>query len=328
MLLTGQGGRDKLVLDPAYPRPEPGPDEVLIQDGACGVNNTDIWLREGAYGSPDNPEAVASFSDSPLLFPMIQGADIAGRVVAVGPGGDVGRIGQRVMVDFGIYSGPGQDIPSHDYIGSARPGGFADYVCVPAENAHVVESSLSDAELATFCCAYTTAEHLLRRARVAQGDRVLISGASGGVGSAAIQLCRARGALPYGIVGSGKVAAVLEVGAKACVERGSEPLLDPIAQAVGGADIDAVIDTVAGPLLPILLEALRTGGRYATCGAVGGAMVTLDVRRIYLKNLEMHGASQGSRRDFAQVRDYVLSGAIRPLLAKTFACLMDLLENW
>jgi alcohol dehydrogenase len=318
VLLTGHGGPEKLRLEAAWPVPEPAPGEVLVKVGACGVNNTDIWVREGAYGSADDPEAIASFGDSPLQFPLIQGADIAGVIVAAGDGVDRSREGERVMVDFGIYAGSGEDIPSHDYIGAGRPGGFADYVAVPAENAHAVETDLSDAELATFCCAYVTGEHMLRRARVAAGERVLVTGASGGVGSGVIQLCRARGAIPYAVVGAGKEDAVRRIGAEGTVTRGRGDLVDAVAAMMAGRPVDVVVDTVCGPMLPDLLEILRPRGRYATCGAVGGAIVRIDMRRVYLKNLEIHGATQGSRADFAAVRDYALSGAIKPLLAGTY----------
>ena len=194
MLLTGHGGPGKLVFENNWPTPDVGSGEVLVRVGACGINNTDIRVREGAYGVSDDPDAVASFGDSPLAFPIIQGADIAGVIVGCGTDIDSSLIGRRVMVDFGMYAGPGNDIPSHDYIGSGRPGGFAEYVSVPAENAHCVETSLTDTELATFCCAYITGEHMLRRARVSEGERVLVTGASGGVGSGVVQLCRARGA--------------------------------------------------------------------------------------------------------------------------------------
>lgn len=318
MLLTGHGGPDKLVLDESYPVPVVEPGEVLVKVGACGINSTDIWVREGAYGSSDDPDEVASFGDSPLQFPLVQGADIIGTIAACGEGVQSSRLGERVMLDFGIYAAEGDDIPSHDYIGSGRPGGFAEYVAVPAENAHAVQSDLSDAELATFCCAYITGEHMLRRARVGEGDRVLVTGASGGVGSGVVQLCRARGAVPYGVVGAGKEDAVRAVGAEGTVTRGSDNLVDAVADAAGGADIDVVIDTVAGPMLPDLIEVLRPSGRYATCGAMGGPMVNIDLRRIYLKNIEIHGASQGTRADFASIRDYALSGAIKPLLAGMF----------
>lgn len=318
MLLTGHGGPDKLVLDESYPVPAVLPGEVLIKVGACGINNTDIWVREGAYGTSDDPDEVASFGDSQLQFPLIQGADIVGTIATCGDEVDATRTGERVLVDFGIYSGEGDDIPSHDYIGSGRPGGFAEYVSVPAENAHAIESPLSDAELATFCCAYITGEHMLRRTAVSKGERVLVTGASGGVGSGVIQLCRARGAIPYGVVGAGKEDAVREIGAEGIVTRGCDDIVKEVAEVTGGADIDVVIDTVAGPMLPDLIEILRSGGRYATCGAMGGPMVELDMRRIYLKNIEIHGATQGTRRDFAAILDHILSGAIKPLLAGTF----------
>jgi len=319
MLLSGHGGPEKLVFENNWPTPDIDADEVLVQVGACGINNTDIWVREGAYGDSDDPDAVASFGNSPLLFPLIQGADIAGLIDGCGANVDSSRIGQRVMIDFGIYAGPGDDIPSHDYIGSGRPGGFAEYLAVPAENAHRVETSLSDVELASFCCAYITGEHMLRRSRVSQGERVLVTGASGGVGSGVVQLCRARGAIPYALVGAGKEAALISIGAEATITRGEVNLSETVVTLTNNQPIDVIVDTVSGPLLPDLIEVLKPQGRYVTCGAMGGPMVEIDMRRIYLKNLEMHGASQGTRKDFEAIRDYVISGKIKPLVAKTFA---------
>jgi len=318
MLLTGHGGPEKLEFRDNFRVPEIASDEVLVKVGACGINNTDIWVREGAYGSSDDPDEVASFGDSPLQFPLIQGADIAGVIVATGNEVASSRVGQRVMVDFGIYAAEGDDIPSHDYIGSGRPGGFAEYVAVPADNAHVVDTDLSDAELATFCCAYITGEHMLRRAHVSAGDRVLVTGASGGVGSGVIQLCRARGAIPFVVVGPGKEQAVKDIGAENTVNRGQDNLIEEVDRMTGGQSIDVVVDTVSGPMLPSLIEILRPQGRYVTCGAMGGPIVEIDMRRIYLKNLELFGASQGTRRDFRAIREFAISGAIKPLLAKTY----------
>ncbi len=319
MLLTGHGGPEKLVYDESFAVPEIAPEEVLIKVGACGINNTDIWVREGAYGSSDDPDEVASFGDSPLQFPLVQGADIAGVIAATGAEVDVSRIGERVMVDFGIYAAEDDDVPSHDYYGSGRPGGFAEYVAIPADNAHAVDSQLSDAELATFCCAYITGEHMLRRAGVDKGDRVLVTGASGGVGSGVIQLCRARGAVPYAVVGEGKEDAIIAIGAENAVTRSQGNLEEAVAAMTKGNPIDVIVDTVSGPMLPSLIEILRPQGRYATCGAVGGPIVEIDMRRVYLKNLEIYGASQGTRRDFRAIRDYAISGAIKPLLARTYA---------
>jgi NADPH:quinone reductase-like Zn-dependent oxidoreductase len=319
MLLTGHGGLERLVYENNWPTPSVASDEVLVQVGACGINNTDIWVREGAYGSTDDPNEVASFGNSPIQFPIIQGADIVGVIVACGSDVSSSRLGERVMVDFGIYAGPGDDVPSHDYIGSGRPGGFAEYVSVPAENADVVETPLSDTELATFCCAYITGEHMLRRARVSAGERVLVTGASGGVGSGVIQLCRARGAIPYAVVGAGKEEAVKSIGAEGTITRGEGNLIGAVSKVTEEVPIDVVVDTVSGPMLPDLIEILKPQGHYVTCGAMGGPMVEIDMRRIYLKNLELHGATQGTRRDFAAIRDYAISGKIKPLVAGTFA---------
>jgi alcohol dehydrogenase len=318
VLLTGHGGPERLEFREDWPVPKPASDEVLIKVGACGINNTDVWVREGAYGTSDDPEAVASFGESPLQFPLIQGADIAGTIVGVGDAVDPARVGERVMVDFGIYPDERDDVPSDDYIGAGRPGGFAEYVAVPAANAHAVDTTLSDAELATFCCAYVTGERMLNRAAVGPGDRVLVTGASGGVGSAVIQLCRVRGAIPYAVVGPGKESAVKAVGAEATVTRGKGNLRKVVPAATGGETINVVVDTVAGAMLPDLLEILRPHGRYVTCGAIGGPVVEIDMRRIYLRHLQIHGSSQGTRADFATVRDYVVSGAIKPLLAATY----------
>ena len=160
---------------------------------------------------------------------------------------------------------------------------------------------------------------MLRRARVSEGERVLVTGASGGVGSGVIQLCRARGAIPYAVVGAGKEEAVMAIGAEGTITRGQGNLIEAARKVIRNESIDVVVDTVSGPMLPDLIEILSTQGRYATCGAMGGPIVEIDMRRIYLKNLEIHGATQGTRRDFKAVRDYALSGKIKPLVAGTFA---------
>jgi NADPH:quinone reductase-like Zn-dependent oxidoreductase len=286
------------------------------------MNNTDVWVREGAYGSEQDPGAVSSWrgrgSASTLTFPRIQGADTAGRIVAVGPGVSSGRVGERVMVDFSIYNADDDSLANIDYIGHGRDGGYAEYMTVPAENAHTVRTNLTDVELATFCCAYLTGEHMLDRARVSPGERVLVTGASGGVGSGIVQLCRARGAIPYAIVGSGKECAVKEIGAEAVITRGENDLVDTVHAATSGKPIDVVADLVGGPMFNDLLRILRPEGRYTTAGAIAGPVVQLDLRTMYLKHLELHGSSQGTRAAFRRIVRYIEDGKIKPLVGGTY----------
>ena len=319
VLLTGHGGPEMLEYREDVPVPVPAPGEVLVRVTACGVNNTDIWVREGAYGTDDDPGKVSSWRrGQPLKFPLIQGADVVGRIAAVGKDVDGGIIGKRVMVDFGIYNDAGASLANVDYIGHGRNGGFAEYCAVPAENAHVVRTPLSDAELATFCCAYVTAERMLNRARLTGGEVVLISGASGGVGTALIQLARVRGAVPIAVASAGWTDALLDLGAQAVVARASENLDQAIRSALGTRPVDVVADVVGGPLFKTLLNVLRPEGRYVTAGAIGGPVVEFDLRTVYLKHLDLIGSTQGTREDFARVRDYATSGKIKPVLAGTY----------
>jgi NADPH:quinone reductase-like Zn-dependent oxidoreductase len=315
--LVAHGGLDKLVYREDVPVPMPAAGEVLIQVTACGMNNTDVWVRQGAYGTEEDPQAVSTWrrQGSTLTFPRIQGTDIVGTIVAVGAGVSPERIGERVMVDFSIYNAEDDSLAEIDYIGHGRDGGYAEYTAVPAENAHYVRTSMSDAELATFCCAYLTGEHMLDRARARAGERVLITGASGGVGSGLIQLCRARGAVPYAIVGAGKEEAVMAIGAEAVIARESRDLVAAVNRATGGKPIDIVADLVAGPLFNDLLRILRPEGRYTTAGAIAGPVVQLDLRTVYLKHLELHGSSQGTRGAFRRLVGYIEQNRINPLLA-------------
>lgn len=320
--LTGHGGLDKLVYRDDVPVPEPGAEEVLIEVSACGMNNTDVWVREGAYGSDTDPTAVSTWrrGRSTLEFPRIQGTDIVGKVVAVGPGVDESRIGQRVIVDFSIYNRPEGDdsLADIDYIGHGRDGGYAEYTTVPAANAYTVDTDMTDAELATFSCAYLTGEHMLDRARLAAGERVLVTGASGGVGSAILQLARARGAIPYAVTSAGKVQAMKDIGAEATVVRGEGDLVQKTEEATAGKPVDVVADLVAGPIFNDLLRILKMEGRYTTAGAIGGPVVDLDLRTLYLKQQELHGSSQGTRTAFRRLLKYIEEGKIRSLLDRTY----------
>ncbi len=333
-VLTGHGGLDKLVLHDDWPAPKPGPGEVLIEVGACGINNTDIntrtaWYNKavtegttaegGVSGFAAAGENAGAWGESGIDFPRIQGADVCGRVVALGPGAPEDLLGKRVLIDTWLRDW--DDPLNRDkcgYYGSERDGGFAEYTTAPAANVHPVESDLSDAELATFATSSITAENMLERARVEAGDAVLIPGASGGVGSALIQLVKRRGATPLAMCGESKAAAVREIGAEAVLPRAPEDLAAALKAATGRDGVDVVADVVGGPIWPQLIEALRRGGRYTCAGAIAGPIVEFDLRTFYLNDLTFTGATIVPPGLFANLVRYIEAGEIRPLLAGTF----------
>lgn len=321
MVLTGHGGYEQLTYRTDFPRPSPPAGEVLIRVGAAGINNTDINTRIGWYSdsaAEDGSVTDGSWTGEALGFPRIQGADVCGRVVALGQGVDPARLGQRVLVQACLVSLRRGLLDV--WLGSERDGGFAQYVSVPSADAHRINSALSDAELASLPCSYATAENLLTRSGVKAGERVLITGATGGVGSAAVQLAKRRGAEVLAVVSPQKIADCAVLGADRLISR-DQPLLG----AVGENTIDVVIDVVGGEAWPDLLEVLRPRGRYAVSGAIAGPMVSLDLRKVYLKDLTLHGCTAQDEGVFEALIGYIERGEIKPLLAQTYP-LLDLVQ--
>jgi NADPH:quinone reductase-like Zn-dependent oxidoreductase len=314
VLLTGFGGYEKLEYREDVAVPIPGPAEVLIKVGACGVNNTDIWTREGAYSDDDQ----AGWQGAHIDFPRIQGADTVGRILEVGESVPQSRVGERVLVNPTIYKKDEQRPVYAGFIGSERDGGFAEYVCAPLMNVHTVESPLSDEQLATFMCSYLTGEHMLNRARLKTGETVLVTGASGGVGSGLVQLAKIRGAHVIALVGKGKEDKLGKLGVDAVITRGEMDIYSAVMKISGKPVVDVVTDVVAGPLIPDLLEVLRPGGRYVTAGAIAGPIVEVDWRTIYLKQLDLFGSTLGTQQEAKDLVEYITTGQLMPLLAGTY----------
>jgi NADPH:quinone reductase-like Zn-dependent oxidoreductase len=318
--LTGHGGFDRLEYRTDIPRPEAGPGEVLVRVGAAGVNNTDINTRLAWYSKGDGAGDDASWTGAPIGFPRVQGIDVCGRIVAVGSGVAAGRVGERVLIEPCLREAAGRELDRPWFLGSECDGGFAEYVAVASRHAHAVQSELTDVELASFPCSYSTAENLLQRSRLQAGERVLITGASGGVGSAAIQLAHLRGAEVVAVTVPTKAERLRQLGARQTLMRDESPVA-----ALGRDRVDVVIDLVAGPGFGELLEVLRPGGRYAVSGAIGGPLVELDVRTLYLKDLSLFGCTVLDPQVFPALVGYIEQGRIRPLVARTFA-LQEIVE--
>lgn len=334
-VLTGHGGLEKLIVHDTIPVPKPEANEVLIKVGACGMNNTDVNTRIGWYsksvgsgtnskGASDDPDRIsakdATWGGSAVVFPLIQGADVAGRIVAVGADVSSERMGQRILVDPWMRdpADPGNRNLA-GYLGSERDGGFAQYTTVPAVNAFVIKSELTDAELASFPCSYSTGEHMLDRARLSEGEKIIVPGASGGVGSALVQLAKRRGAWVLAITSRAKMNSIRELGADAVLDRNQNDIEHRIQEILPGGAADVVADVVGGTGFSMCFNLLGRGGRYVTSGAIAGPIVELDLRTLYLKDLEMHGATVMPVGIFENLVSYIENGEIRPLLAREFS---------
>jgi NADPH:quinone reductase-like Zn-dependent oxidoreductase len=199
------------------------------------------------------------------------------------------------------------------WMASDFDGAFAEFVKVPASEVFPVSCDWSDAELGTIPCAYGTAENMLHRSRLVTGERVLVTGASGGVGSAAIQLARIRGARVIAITSPDKVEAVRKLGCDIILERGQNAL-----GTLEESSIDLVVDNVAGPEFGNLPKLLRRGGRYVSSGAIGGPIVSFDMRDFYLKDLTFIGCTAWDEPVFPNLISYIEQGQLRPLLAGAF----------
>lgn len=320
VVLTGHGGLEKLEWRDDMPVPRPNAAEVLIRVGASSVNNTDVNTRTGWYSKSVRGDTATAATDGygglsdgdggwsgALSFPRIQGADCCGEIVAVGADVNSARLGQRVLVrPMHRPRGAGPD--TLVTFGSELNGGFAEYTCVDADHAVQIESPRTDVELASFPCAFSTAEGMIQRAALG-GERVLITGASGGVGSAAVQLAKRRGAHVTAVTSTAKMAALRALGADAVLDRDA---------ALPEDAFDVVLDLVGGARWSELLNALVVRGRYVTSGAIAGPIVELDLRTLYLKDLTLIGSTRQAPDVFTDLIRYIEADEIQPMIAETF----------
>ncbi len=323
VVTTGNGGFDKLEIR-RVPIPEPTDDAVRIRVLAAGINNTEIntrlgWYSAGVSESTDETSSAAAAAvadehrpdggwNAATPWPLIQGTDCCGIVDAVGAAADPALLGRRVIVRCCIRSN-GYDDLDHIWMASDFDGAFADYVVVPATEAFPVDCDWSDVELGSIPCAYGTSENMIHHANVTDVDHVLVTGASGGVGSASVQLAKRRGATVTAVASRSKADAVAALGADHVIERGAPLPADTF---------DVAIDNVAGPAFPDVVASLRRGGRYVSSGAIGGPMVDLDMRTMYLRDLRLIGTTAWDEPVFPNLIGYIESGEIRPVVAKSF----------
>ena len=314
--VSGYGGLDQLVVVERE-IPKPKENEVLVQVKACAINNTEIWMREGAYGT----EGKSGWRPEGVQFPRIPGSDITGQIVEVGSKVSAVRKGEDVVLFPFTSSGePGSEHISDDmsFIGSEYDGGYAEYVVWPAELC--LPMALPDyEESAVFSVSGMTGWHMVVESHIQPGETVMVTGANGGVGSLNVQIAaNVFGAKVIAIVGDLSLEEKMkELGATHVLSYRSEQLAEEIIEANGGP-IDAVLDVVGDALFHTSLQVLKKGGRFCTSGSAGGQKTELDFRTMYLKHITLIGSVLGTREDFKHLMNAVSEGKVKPIIDRTF----------
>ncbi|MDA0329696.1 MAG: zinc-binding dehydrogenase [Gemmatimonadetes bacterium] len=292
------------------PIPEPGPGEVRIKVEAAAMNHLDLWVRRGL----------------PIETPMphIGGSDIAGTVHAVGLGAEDVPIGTRVVVDpslaYGWYDGQdrGESFDELPFriIGEHTQGGFAEYAVVPAENLLEIPDGFPAAQAAAAGLVFVTAwRALITRGRLRVGERVLITGASGGVGTAAVQVADRAGAKVFAVTGGAeKVRLLSELGADIVYDRHQVDFSREVWRDTYKEGVDVVFDTVGEEIWPKCLRALSKGGRLVTSGATTGSRGVTELRLVFWKQLEILGSTMGTPTEFREVMRLVFDGTFSPVI--------------
>ena len=303
------GGPEVLRFEDA-PDPEPASGRAIVRVRACALNHLDLWQRRGI-------ERVH------IPLPHIPGSDITGEVVAAD--GSSVPLGSRVLIHPGLSCGTctacqeGRDnlCARFDVVGLLTDGGYAEYVSVPADNLVRIPDHIEFVEAAAFPLTFLTAWHMLSRAGLRSGDSVLVLAGGSGVGQAAIQSARARGARVFATSSAEKMDRTIALGAEAVFDHDSE-FAKRVRAATGGQGVDIVIEHVGQATWDQSVRALARGGRLVTCGATSGHTATLDIRHLFARQLAFIGTYMGPKRELLAAAELFFAGTIRPAIDRTF----------
>ncbi len=312
VVVREHGGLEQLRLE-EVPTPEPGPGEVRVALRAIGLNQLDLWVRRGVPGHR-------------FPLPLIPSSDGAGTIDALGAGVRDIAVGGEVVVLPGVSSGVsaadfrGEDqlAPDFGILGESRDGCCAEYVVVPRANVAPKPPNLSFAEAAAMPLVFQTAWSMLRKARLQAGETVLVHAAGSGVGSAAVQIAKLLGARVLGTAGNAaKCERARTLGADLMIDYTQQDFVAAVRRATNNEGVHVVFEHVGQATFAGSLKCLRRGGRLVTCGATTGADVTLNLRAIFFKNLEILGNTMGSKGDLLRVLELAAQGRLRPVLDRT-----------
>ena len=303
------GGPDVLRIVDDAPTPEPGRGEVRIAVRASAMNHLDLWLRRGL--------------PIETTMPHIGGSDVAGVVDKTGFGVDESWLGARVVVDPSLPCGECEscrrgETPLCDryrILGEHTQGGFAEYVVAPVANLYRIPDDYDIERAAAAPLVFLTAwRGLVTRARLQRGETVLITGASGGVSTAAIQIAKHLGAFVYAVTRAEHIEAVKQLGADVVYDREQVDFSKEIWKATNKRGVDVILDSVGSQTWKQTLRALARLGRLVVYGATTGPIGETDLRLIFWKQLEILGTTMSTPREFRDVMDLVFSGELEPVV--------------
>ncbi|TMU85115.1 zinc-binding dehydrogenase [Bacillus sp. BHET2] len=310
--VTGYGDIDKLELV-EIPIPTPDRDEVLVKVKACAINNTEIWMREGAYGKGEK----SGWRPEGVHFPRIPGSDITGEIVEVGCDVSNTRIGKDVVLfPFTSTGKAGCEHISEDmsFIGSEYDGGYAEYVVWPSELCYDMPLSTYE-ESAVFSVSGLTAWHMVEQIGAKPDETIVVTGANGGVGSLNVQIAsNVFGSTVIALVGDMHLEDKLKtLGATHVLSYKSDTLVEDILK-VNGGPVDSVLDVVGDALFSASLQVLKKGGKFCISGSAGGQKTELDFRTLYLKHITFYGSVLGTRTEFKRMLGAISAGKIKPVI--------------
>ena len=309
-VITGHGGPEVLEIADV-PRPTVSPDHVLIAIRAAALNHLDLWVRRGLPGLE-------------LEFPFIGGADMAGVIAELGEGVEGFSVGDRVLVNPGLWDGvcewcrKGEEslCLSYGLLGEHVNGGFAEFAAVPSRNLLILPDDMAFEAAAAVPLVFQTAwRALMTRAELQPHHSVLITGASGGVASAAIQIAKLAGASVYAVTSrETSVKRALELGADYAIDRSRVSFADEIRRLTEKRGVDVILDSVGEAFWPDLIRCLARDGRLVTYGATTGPHAELNIRRVFWKQLRIVGSTMASKAEFEHVMSLVFENQLRPII--------------
>ncbi|MCX6543377.1 MAG: zinc-binding dehydrogenase [Acidobacteria bacterium] len=306
VVLRELGGPDTLVLEQVSD-PTPGPRQALVRVRAAALNHRDAWIRRGLYAG--------------ITLPVILGSDGAGEVVGVGEGVDRSLIGSEVVINPSLDWGADDRAQGSGYriLGLPDNGTYADLVAVPVSNLFPRPAALTWTEAAAIPLAGLTAYRaVFTRAQVKAGETVLVTGVGGGVATLALLFAHHAGARVLVTSGSDdKLARARDLGAVGGVNYRAEAWGKLVQQLAGGGP-DVIIDSAGKDVFPTLIDIIRPGGRIVTFGTTTGSLSTIEVRKIFWKQISILGSTMGTPREFASMLA-LFEGGLKPVVDRVFA---------